>query len=68
MESLRFERGVDGPPVEVSVDKEANESVGVRGIGIAREESVDGAGFFREDRAGGGGNWIIEGGAESLLR
>ena len=56
VESLRLDRGVAGPPVDVSVDKDANESVGVRGIDDERVGSRGNAGFLREDRAGGGGN------------
>lgn len=56
VDSLRFDRGVEGPPVDVRVESDAKESVGVRGIDEERVGSKDVAGFFKEDRAGGGGS------------
>lgn len=66
-EVLRFDRGVDGPPVEVRVDSDAYESVGVRGTDRERDDWSD-VSFLSEERAGGGGSCKTEGGAESLLR
>ena len=71
-ELLRFERGVEGPPVDVNVDKDVRESEGVKGAASDGCDIDSSAvfGLFSAGRCvrGCGISWITVGGAESRLR